>query len=171
MSLEAKQLVSGLPSIGGFPTLPRVGTALGQATAFVGSQYAGAPQMQTLLHLKSLKYEFEQLIQTLVEGYVPAAARQPKWAARVADYTQFVAQITATMSAIAEAVIGEAQKGIDAANTKRSSIAAEVAALQNIPAAARSRIENHLLSRKSEYVGELDAQIGRLQNVIASVLS
>ena len=158
-----------LPNIRGVPSIPNVGSAGANACALLGEQFASLPDLNAALHIKARKKQLEEMIQTLIEGYVPAAARQPVWATRVTTYTNYISELVTTLNAVIGAVTAEANASKVFINGKIS----EVNALKNqilaVPEGGRSRAQQLALTRYNEYVNELNAQVTRLNTVISSI--
>lgn len=156
-----------LPNIPALPHIPGLGCAGGDATTIVGNKFGNKPDLQTLLHLKHLKHDFEKWIQTLIEGYVPAAQRQPVWAIRVEEYQQKVVEWSDKIAEGVNEVKGEVNAAINFANQKIDELNAVITTIESLDETARTKIEQLTLERYNEYAGELNAQIARHQQTIA----
>jgi hypothetical protein len=169
MSLEPKLPNLNLPAIRNLPMIPGIGCAGGNATSYLGAQFGGLPDLQAVLHIKALKKHYEDMMLTLIEGYVPAALRAPVWAMRVANYTTYVANLVAEANALITGVMAEINGSLAFINSKIGELNAAKTALTNIPADARSKVQTKMIQRYNRYLGELDAQSNRLQSTLTCI--
>jgi hypothetical protein len=166
MSLEPELPNLELPGIRDLPAIPGVGCAGGSATTFTGSQFGGLPDLQAVLHIKALKKQYQDMMATLIEGYVPAAARQPVWAVRVANYVTYVASLVEEANALIQGIMAEVNASIAFVNGKISELNAAKNDLLSVPAETRSLVQAAMIERYTRYTGELQAQAGRLQSTL-----
>lgn len=164
MPLPTPKLPSlNLPQVRGLPSIPGVGCAGGDANAFFGEQFGGLPDLQSVLHLKSLKKHYEEMIATLVEGYPPSVVRQVAWAARVAEYTNHVAELLGKLNALVGGMNAEINANIQAVNLAKDEVQGMLDGILQVPAERRSAVQRLMSQRYQQYLGELDAQAARLQ--------
>jgi hypothetical protein len=166
MSLAPKLPNFNLPAIRNLPTISGVGCAGGNATSYLGSQFGGLPDLQAVLHIKALKKQYEDMMLTLIEGYVPAVLRQPVWAVRVASYDTYVANLVAEANTLINGVMAEINGSIAFINTKVGELNTAKNQLLSIPLDARTKVQAAMIERYNRYLGELDAQVNRLQSTL-----
>ncbi|OLE54597.1 MAG: hypothetical protein AUG51_07375 [Acidobacteria bacterium 13_1_20CM_3_53_8] len=169
MSLVPKLPNVQLPTIANLPTIPGVGCVSGSATIYHGTQFGGLPSLQSVLHIKALKKQYEDMMQTLIEGYVPAALRAPVWAVRVANYTAYVASLVAEAEALINNMAAEISASIMFIDSKISELNAAKTLILNMPANARSKVQVAMLQRYNRYLGELERQSARLQSTLSCI--
>lgn len=156
-----------LPNIRSLPNIPFVGCSGGNATSYIGQQFSGLPDLKTVLHIKALKKSLEEQIYALIQGQLPVIPRAPVYAARAAQLTSEVAQLVSTMTTVISQIQGEINGAISAVNGKIGEVNAAKAAIQSIPVSARTATQQLAIQRYSEYAGELNAQVGRLQQTLS----
>jgi hypothetical protein len=158
-----------LPTIRSIPTIPHVGCAGAQGTSYVGTQFGNVPDIGAVLAIKSLKKSLEEQVYALVQGELPFVTRPPIYAARAAQLVSEIAEVVATMNSVVTAVTNEANAAIAAVNAKVTELNTAKAALVGIPESARGAVQRLMIERYTRYVGELNAQAGRLQATIECI--
>lgn len=157
-----------LPVIRGIPTIPFVGSAGADGTTYVGEQFGNLPDLHAVLGIKKLKKALEEQIYALIQGQLPQPARSPLYAARAAQLANEVAQLVGLLNQVVAGVTAEAQAAIGFVNTKIGEVNSAKAAIEAVPVGARNAVQKLMLQRYQRYVGELNAQGGRLQTAINS---
>lgn len=155
-----------LPVIRSMPNIPGVGCVPSDGHSYLGEQFGNLPDLNAVQTIQSLKKVINEEIAALIEGYLPTAARQPLWAARVAMLTQYVADLNDLMTQTVGRVAAEINATLTFINAKKAEMETALSEINNIPAAARSTAQRMLAERYNEYLGELDAQAARLQQTI-----
>lgn len=158
-----------LPTIRTIPTIPHVGCAGASGTSYVGTQFGNVPDIGAALAIKALKKSLEEQIYALIQGELPQVVRAPIYAARAAQLVNEVAEVVATLNQVISAVTGEATAAINAVNAKAADLNAAKSVLEGIPVGARNAVQRLMITRYQRYVGELNAQAGRLQTTIACI--
>ncbi|MDX6692637.1 MAG: hypothetical protein QOF02_240 [Blastocatellia bacterium] len=158
-----------LPTIRAIPTIPGVGCTGGNTTTLVGEQFGNLPDLDAVRHIKELKKYLEEQMQTLIEGYVPAAERQPVWAARVARYVERVSELLESLNEIVSGVMAETNASMNFVNGKIGELNAARAEALSIPEATRSAVQRLALERTNQYIAELNQQMGRLESTISCI--
>jgi hypothetical protein len=156
-----------LPQVRALPSVPGVGCAGGDATAFFGEQFGGLPDIQSVLHIKSLKKHYEEMMATLIEGYLNEIPRQALWAARVAEYTNRVADLVGAMTGLIAGMTAEVGASVAAINETKDELQGMLDGILEVPAAQRDAAQRLMATRYQQYLGELDTQAGRLQATLA----
>lgn len=152
-----------VPSVRDLPTIPNVGCVSGNATTQIGEQFGSFPDVQALPHVKALNKVITEQIGTLLEGKLPDVPRAVLFEARKVRLVSELAQIIGKGAELASQIQGEVNATIAASNAKIGDLNAAKNALLQIPENARSAIQDKTISRYNEYVGEVNAQIGRLE--------
>ncbi len=155
-----------LPQVRPLPSIPGVGCAGGDPTAIFGDQYGGLPDLQSVLHLKILKKHYEEMIETLVEGYLNEIPRQAVWAARVAEYTSHIAELVGKFNELVGAMNAAVNANIQAINQTKDELQGMLDGIMAVPEARRNAVQQLMAQRYTEYLGELDAQASRLQDTL-----
>ncbi len=156
-----------LPTIRMMPSIPGVGCVPSDGRSYTGEQFGSLPDLQTVQAVKELRKVINEQIAALIEGYLPTAARKPLWAARVAQLTQYVADLNEVLTEVAGRAAAEINGTVSYINEKQSEIQDSLDALNNIPESARSAAQRLMVGRYQEYLGELEAQAARLQATAA----
>jgi hypothetical protein len=160
-----------LPHIRGIPNIPHVGCSGASGTSYLGEQFGNLPDLHAALAMKNLKKAIEEQIYALIQGELPDAVRPPVYAARAAQLINEVAELVQTLNQVIAGVIAEANASINFINGKINDINAAKNTVLAIPAGARSAVQRLALQRYNEYLGELNAQVGRLQTTIGCISS
>lgn len=158
-----------LPDIRPMPTIPGVGCVPSDGHSYLGEQFGNVPDLQAVQQIRSLKKTFEEEIAALVEGYLPTAARQPLWAARVAQLTNYVAELNAVMTQAVGRATAEINATLAFVGQKQEEMQTALAEINSIPEAARTQTQRLMAERYQQYAGELEAQASRLQATAACV--
>lgn len=166
---EAKLPNLTLPAIRPLPTIPFVGAAPGDASSFVGEQFGNAPDLNSVLHIKTLRKALEEQIYALLKGQLPFATRPPVYAAREAQLINEVAELVTAMNTVIGEVTGSVNAAIAYANQQLAAVNQAQAAIASVPAAARSAVQKLLLDRYARYATELNAQVARQQQTLAGL--
>jgi hypothetical protein len=156
-----------LPNIRSIPMIPGVGCAGGNTTTLIGEQLGNLPDLDAVRHIKDLKRYLAEQIETLIEGYVPAAQRQPVWAARVERYVQRISELLEGMNELISGVVAETNASINFVNGKIGELNAARSEALSLPEAARSAVQRLALERTNEYISELNQQKSRLESTIS----
>lgn len=160
-----------LPDIRNLPGIPLVGCAGGSGGTYIGEQFGNLPDLDAVLHIKARKKQLEEMIETLIEGYVPAAARAPVWAQRVLAYTTAIAELVSTLTALVNAASAEINEAINFANDKIGEFNQAKDDILSVPEGARTAAQRLLLQRYDEYTAEITDQVGRLQDSLSCLSS
>ena len=166
---EAKLPNLNLPAIRSLPTIPFVGGAPGDASSLVGEQFGNAPDLNSILHIKTLKKALEEQIYALLKGQMPFATRPPVYAAREAQLINEVAQLVTAMNTNIGQVTGSVNAAISYANQQLAAVNQAKGAIDGVPAAARSPVQKLLVTRYARYATELNAQVARHQQTLSSL--
>jgi hypothetical protein len=158
-----------LPNIRSIPTIPHVGCAGAHGNSYVGSQFGNVPDIGAVLAIKAVKKALVEQMFALLKGELTDIPRAAAYAARLATITDEVADITATLNSVVTAVTNEANAAITAVNAKVTELNTAKAALEAIPVGARNAVQRLMITRYTRYVGELNAQAGRLQSTIECI--
>lgn len=169
MSLEPKLPPASLPTIRNLPTIPLIGCAGGDAHSYFGDQFGGLPDLEAILHMKARIRYFQEQVDMMIEGYVPAALRQPVWAIRVEDYLEEIATLTAEVASLVGAITDYVNSSLGFINDKVNELNDAKAALESIPEDARSKVQQKMIERYDKYIGRLEAQAGRLQATLTCI--
>lgn len=152
-----------IPDVRNLPTIPTIGCVSGNATTQIGEQMGNFPDIQALPHIKALNKIITEQIGTLLEGKLPDVPRSVLYEVRKARLITELADIISKGAQLAGQIQAEINGAIAAANEKINDLNAAKDALLQIPENARSVIQDKMISRYNEYIGEINAQIGRLQ--------
>jgi hypothetical protein len=152
-----------VPTIRSLPTIPTVGCVTGNATTLIGSQMGNLPDAMALPHVKALDKIITEQIGTLIEGKLPDLLRAPLYQVRQLRLFSELAQIISTSAQLAAQIQAETNAVIEACNQKIDDLNAAKDAILQIPENARTVVQQKALDRYNEYAGEINAQIGRLQ--------
>lgn len=158
-----------LPTVRPIPTIPHVGCAGGSGTTYVGAQFGNLPDLHAALAIKKLKKALEEQIYALVQGQLPDLTRPPVYAARAAQLVNEVAELVQTLNQVVTGLIAEANAAINFVNGTINDINAAKAALETVPEGARNAVQRLMMQRYERYLGELNAQVGRLQSTITCI--
>ena len=158
-----------LPNVRPMPSIPGVGCVPSDGHSYLGEQFGNLPDLQAVQAIRSLKKTFEEEIETRIEGYLPTAARQPLWAARVAKVTNYVGELTSAMTQAIGRATAEINATLAFVNEKQEEMQGALAEINSIPEAARTQTQRLMAERYQQYVGELEAQAGRLQATVACI--
>lgn len=156
-----------LPSIRSMPSIPGVGCVPSDGHSYLGEQFGNLPDVQTLLHVKHLKKVVAEEIEALIEGYLPAPARAPLWATRVAKLTEYIAELNEVLTETVGRATAEINATLNFISSKQAELNNALSQIQSVSEAARSATQKLMAQRYNEYLGELDAQATRLQATIA----
>jgi hypothetical protein len=156
-----------LPAIRNLPAITHVGCAPGDPNSFVGEQFGNAPDLNSVLHIRSLQKALAEQIYALIQGELPQPAREPLYAARAAQLTNEVTDLVNAMTAIAGEVTGSINAAIDYANEQLTAVNQAKAAITAVPAQARSAVQRLMNERYTRYAAELNAQIARSEAALA----
>jgi hypothetical protein len=157
------------PTIRGLPTIPHVGCAGGHGTTYLGEQFGDLPDLNTILHIKTVKKALNEQIYALLKGELPFATRPPIYDARMVQLTSEVADLVVELNDAIGKVTDEANAAITFVNQKVGEMNAAKNLILAVPASARSTAQTVMLQRYQRYVGSLNAQANRLQSTIACV--
>lgn len=160
---EIKPPSWNIPAVRNLPMIPKVGCVSGNATTQIGEQMANFPDIQALPHIKALNKVITEQIGTLLEGKLPDAPRAIVYEVRKARLITELADIISKGAELAGQFQAEVNAAIEACNAKINDLNQAQAALLQIPENARSVIQDKMISRYNEYIGEINGQIGRLQ--------
>lgn len=167
VSLPAPKLPSyPLPSIRSLPAIPHVGCAGGDGTAYFNNQFGGLPDLQALTHIRAAKKFLDEQIYALLQGKLNDLLRPPVYDARAVQLTAQLAEIVAKGNELIAAMTNEVNAAVSFINGKVAELNNAKAQILRIPEAARSHSQRLMLERYDEYVGELNAQAGRLQSTL-----
>lgn len=169
MSLAPKTPPINLPTIRNLPTIPLIGCASGDATSYFGNQFGGLPDLESILHMKARKKYFEEMIETLIEGYVPAIPRQAVWAVRVAGYTNEIANLITEINTLIAAVTAYVNSALGFVNDRIDELNSAKNDLLSIPEDTRSKVQQKMIERYDKYIGRLEAQATRLQLTLTCI--
>lgn len=158
-----------LPTIRGLPTIPHVGCSGGQGTSYVGEQFGNAPDLNTVLHIRTLKKALDEQIYALLKGQLPFATRPPIYDARMVQLTSDVADLVTELNDAIGKVTAETQAAITFVNQKVGEMNSAKNAILGLPESARSAAQTVMIERYDRYVSRLNAQANRLQSTIACV--
>ena len=146
--------------------IPFIGCTGGSAKTFVGEQLGNIPDTQTLLHIKNLKKSLEEQIYALIKGQLPDIARPPVYAARAAQLVTEVASLVAALNSVISSAIAEINAAISFVNQKKTELENSLNEILAIPSEQLRASQELMQQRYQEYLGELNAQIGRLQSTL-----
>lgn len=155
-----------LPQIRALPHLPQVGCVAGTAGHYSDTTFGGLPDLQALQHVKSLKKSLEEQLFALLKGQLPDLPRKIAYAERYARLGQELAALVAAFNEILGEAQSETQAAIQYVNQQISDLNAAQADILRTPAAVRTKLERLKLQRYQEYTGELNAQLGRLNQTL-----
>jgi phage-related tail protein len=167
MSLAPKLPSIALPAIGNLPSIPFVGCAGGDATAYFNSQFGGLPDFQAVLHIKAAKKFIEEQIYALVEGKLNDVLRPPVYDARAVLLGAQLLEIIATGTTLINNLKAVIDDNINFVNGRINEVNGLKNQISNIPAEARTRVQQVMLERYTRYAGELEAQAQRLNSTLA----
>ena len=152
-----------VPPVRSLPTIPTVGCVSGNATTQIGQQMGSFPDIQALPHVKALNKVITEQIGTLLEGKLGDIPRAALYEVRKARLIAELAQIVNQGTQLATQIQNEVNASIEAANAKINDLNAAKDALLEIPENVRSVIQDKMITRYNEYISEVNAQIGRLE--------
>ncbi|HKO43323.1 MAG TPA: hypothetical protein VJU84_08535 [Pyrinomonadaceae bacterium] len=155
-----------LPAIRNIPTIPFVGCAGAQGTTYVGEQFGNVPDIGAIREIKSLKKALEEQIYALIQGQLPDPTRPAPYAARAVQLADEVTQLVTKLNEVIAGATAEATAAIGFVNDKVGELNAAKGLLEGIPAGARSPVQQLMMERYDQSVGELNAQAARLQSTI-----
>jgi hypothetical protein len=158
-----------LPTIGGVPTIPHVGSAGANGTTYVGTQFGNLPDLHAAVALKTIKKALIEQVYALIQGELPFVTRPPIYAARAAQLVTEIADVTATLADVVASVTSGATAARAAVLVKRAEMNAARAVLEGISAGARSPVQSLMIARYTRYAAELEAQAERLQTTIDTI--
>lgn len=166
---DAKPPNLNLPAIRNLPTIPHVGCAPGDPNSFVGEQFGNAPDLNSILSIRALIKSLEEQIYALIQGKLPDALRPAPYDARAIQLTAQVAELVDAMNTIVDQVTGSVNAAIDYANEQLAAVNQAKAAIEAVPAGARSAVDRLMIERYGRYAQELNAQVGRMQASLACI--
>lgn len=155
-----------LPNIRPMPHIPGVGCVASDGHSYIGEQFGNLPDFQAVQAIRQLQKVINEQIAALIEGYLPTAARQPLWAARVVVLTQYVADLNSLLIEVVGRATTEIGATVDFINGKKSEVQGALNVIAAIPESARTTTQRLMAARYQEYLGELDAQVTRLQSTL-----
>lgn len=158
-----------LPSIRSIPTIPFVGSAAASGTTYIGEQFGNVPDLNVVLHIKTVKKALLEQIYALIEVELPDPVRPIPYAARAAQLTNELAEVAAFLAEIVAGITAEVNAAIDFANERIGEVNQAKSEIESTAAGARSPLQQLMLQRYDRYEGELAAQVGRLQSTLESL--
>jgi hypothetical protein len=169
MSLAPKLPPVTLPEIRNLPTIPLIGCAGGDAHSYFGNQFGGLPDLESILHMKARIRYFQEQVEMMIEGYVPAIPRQVVWAIRVEQYLEAIANLTAAITASITAITDYVNASLGFINDKINELNDLKAALESVPEGLRSKVQQKMIERYNKYLGRLATQATRLQSTLECI--
>lgn len=158
-----------LPAIRNLPAIPFVGTAPGDSNSFVGEQFGNAPDLNSVLHIRSLKKALEEQIYALIQGEATQPIRAPIYAARAAQLANEVTELLDALDTVVGQVTSSINATINYANQQLAAVNQAKAAITALPVQARSAVQKLMNDRYTRYAQELNAQIARHEQALASL--
>lgn len=163
---DAKLPNLNLPAIRNLPTIPHVGCSPGDGNSYVGQQFGNAPDLNSILHIRTLTKSLTEQIYALIQGELPDPARPVPYAARAAQLANEITELATAANAIVDEVTGAVNDSISFINDQTAVLNAAKNLLLAVPAGARSAVQTLMIDRYGRYAQELNAQKTRLQSTV-----
>lgn len=160
--IPAVQLPFNAPTI----SVPFIGCFPGDGKTYVGKKWGNRPDFLKLNHLKQKKKELEEEIITQTIGKLDNPARSVAFTAEIARITQDIAEVVGGITETIGDITEEIQAGIAFINERKDEVQGLLNDLLAVPADVRSKVEQRMIQRYTEYFGELEAQADRLTSII-----
>lgn len=149
--------------------LPRVGCPGADARSYIGEQFGNLPDLVDAFHAKHLRKVLNDQIYALLKGQLPTILRRVLYLQKALELIQDVADVIAVLNQVIGQAIAEYNATINFIAQKQAEINQSISIIEGIPAHARTEVQKLTIERYNEYLGELDAQITRLQTSITCI--
>jgi hypothetical protein len=150
--------------------LPRIGCPGADARSYIGEQFGNMPDLKDALHIKHLKKILNDQIYALIKGQLPTILRAGFYIEKAFDLLQHIAELIAVFNQVIGQCIAEYNATVNFINQKKAELQSAIGELEAIPSGARSAVQQLAIQRKTEYLGELDQQVTRLQTSITCLV-
>ena len=151
-----------LPFVPTFPSLPFIGCFGGDGKTYIGKKYGNRPDIQKLLHIKQLKKWFRENIDGYIEGKLDNPLRAVAFDARAIRLGLELAEIIEDFNETVGQITEEIDAGLDLVNGRINELNGLRGELLALSGDSLSKADQLMLERYNEYLGELDAQVTRL---------
>ena len=150
--------------------IPHIGCPGADATSYLGGQFGNLPDIQDALHIKHLRKVLNDKIYAFLKGKLPTILRAPLYDSKALELIAQVAEMVSVLNQVIGQAIAEYNATIGFIASKKNELNAAIAGIGAIPASALSATNSLARERYQEYVGELDAQAGRLATSISCIV-
>jgi hypothetical protein len=158
------------PDILGLPHLPLMGCIMGTGTFYSGRQHGDRPHNKVIDQIKHYRQTLLDEIETLIDGQLDNPLRAARFAQKVIDYVDRIANFVQKLNDAIGKVLTEINEDLAFTNQTQQELTAELNKLMAVPETARTELEKLGVTRYNEYLGKLSAQVGRLQGLVNCVV-
>lgn len=146
--------------------LPRIGCPGGDGRSYIGEQFGNLPDLVDAFHAKHLRKIINDQIYALLKGQLPTIIRRGLYFQKALELIEDVVAIVEVLNQVIGQAIAEYNATIGFIEQKKTELNQTISIIEGIPAATRTAVQTETIKTYNRYIGELDAQITRLQTSI-----